>query len=196
MPRFRLRIELIPEALWQQNLRSNVVGLGPGRWRKLSRDVRARLGKCSICGGTERLHGHEVWEYVERVRSGVAKLVDVNAICTICHSINHWGRTSALIAVGIMTPADGRRLIRHFNKINRAHRRSHSTGTVSRPSPSGARNRKKWKIDWGVYGPAIAEAHAARALNRSRREAAAARRNEMQKIVPRAAGASSSTHNG
>lgn len=71
----KLRLELIPGPLWGRNLRSNVVGLGPGRWLKLSRATRAALGKCAICGGTERLHGHENWEYVERPRSGVATLV-------------------------------------------------------------------------------------------------------------------------
>lgn len=88
-PRNRLRLELIPEPLWGRNLRSNVVGLGPGRWLKLSRATRSALGKCSICGRKDRLHDHENWRYVERSRSGVATLVGVDAICTICHSVQH-----------------------------------------------------------------------------------------------------------
>jgi hypothetical protein len=184
MARFRLRIELMPEPLWGQNLRSNVVGLGPGRWLKLSQQVRKRIGKCSVCGRTERLHGHEVWQYAERARSGTAKLIDVSVICTICHSINHWGRISALIAAGIMKPADGRRLIRHFVKINRCmSKASFERHRIKAFAEWRERNRKKWKIDWGPYAPAITEAKAARALNRSRRQAAAARRSAAQNIT-------------
>jgi hypothetical protein len=90
--KFALRIELVPERLWGQNLRSNQVGLGPYRWLALSRAVRAELGRCSICGGKKRLQGHEVWKFGEKPRSGVATLIKVNAICTVCHSIQHWGR--------------------------------------------------------------------------------------------------------
>jgi hypothetical protein len=35
----KLRLELIPGPLWRQNLRCNVVGLGAGRWLKLSRVI-------------------------------------------------------------------------------------------------------------------------------------------------------------
>lgn len=120
MPRKnKLRLELIPHPLWGMNLRSNVVGLGPGRWLKLSRTTRAALGKCSICGGKHRLHGHENRKYAEKPRSGVATLVSVDAICTTCHSVQHWGRIRLLIAAGIMSAADERRLIRHFMKINK-----------------------------------------------------------------------------
>jgi hypothetical protein len=80
---------------------------------------RAALGNCTICGGTDRLHGHENWKYVERPRSGVAILVGVDAICTICHSVQRWGRIQQLVAIGVMSVADERRLIRHFMKINK-----------------------------------------------------------------------------
>ncbi len=68
--KFPLRIELVPEPLWGQNL--------------------------ALKSGWPRSY----------------------AICTVCHSIQHWGRTKMLIAGGLMSIADGRRLIRHFMKVN------------------------------------------------------------------------------
>ncbi|SDP49756.1 hypothetical protein [Afipia sp. GAS231] len=160
--KFALRIELVPETLWGQNLRSNQVGLGPYRWLALSRAVRAELGRCSICGSTKRLQGHEVWKFREEPRSSVATLVKVNAICTICHSIQHWGRTKMLIAGGLMSVADGRRLIRHFMKINRCARAAFDRHEKRVTDEWLVRSKKRWKIDWGQFKPAVEEAAAAR----------------------------------
>ena len=177
MPRRnKLRLELIPKPLWGQNLRSNVVGIGPGRWLKLSRSTRSAVGKCSVCGGTERLHGHENWKFVEKPRSGVAILVGVDAICTICHSIQHWGRIQQLVAIGIMSAADERRLVRHFIKVNRCTRATFERHVLRSFRDWHARSRKKWKIDWGAFQPMIIEAKMARDLYRQRRETAAERR--------------------
>lgn len=172
----RLRLELIPEPLWGKNLRSNIVGIGPSRWRKLSRATRAALAKCAICGGTDRLHGHEKWKFVERPRSGVAILVGVDAICTICHSIQHWGRIQQLVAIGIMTAADERRLIRHFMKVNKCTKVAFERHVLRSFRDWRMRSKKKWKIDWGKFQLAILEAKMARDLYRRRREAAAERR--------------------
>ncbi|SFQ30554.1 hypothetical protein SAMN05216330_12441 [Bradyrhizobium sp. Ghvi] len=174
--RHKLRLELIPGPLWGQNLRSNVLGLGPGRWLKLSRTTRSALGRCVICGGTDRLQGHESWKYVEKPRSGVAILVGVDAICTVCHSVQHWGRIQQLLAIGVMTPADERRLIRHFMKINKCNRAAFERHVVRSFGIWRSRSKKKWKIDWGAFEPMIIEAKAARDLYRRRREAAAGRR--------------------
>jgi hypothetical protein len=160
--KFPLRIELVPEPLWGQNLRSNQVGLGPYRWLALSRNVRAELGRCSICTSKKRLHGHEIWKFSEKPRSGVATLTKVNAICTICHSIQHWGRTKLLIAGGLMSMADGRRLIRHFMKINRCTRAAFDRHETRTMAEWRTRSKKKWKIDWGPFKPAVEEADAAR----------------------------------
>jgi hypothetical protein len=67
----RLRIELVPKRLWEQNLRlSN--GLGKWRWDKLRHKlIEANGARCEICGATKRLHGHEVWEYREKKPLGL-----------------------------------------------------------------------------------------------------------------------------
>ena len=149
------------------------MGIGSGRWLKLSRATRSTLGKCAICGGTDRLQGHEQWKFVEKPRSGVAILVGVNAICTICHSIQNWGRIQSLVAVGIMSAADERRLIRHFMKVNKCKRAAFERHVVRSFKNWHAGTKKRWKIDWGRFEPMILEAKAARDLYRRRREAAA-----------------------
>lgn len=161
--RFVLRVELIPEPLWQMNLRSNKVGLGQGRWRKLSRSTRDRLRECSICGNRKRrLHGHEVWKLSETARKGVARLTAVNAICVVCHSIQHWGMTRVLINIGALSAADGQRLIRHFTKINVCTEAAFSRHVVRAFAQHHLRSKKKWTIDWGPFTAAVAEAKVAR----------------------------------
>jgi len=167
MPRFRLRIELVPAPLWGVNLRSNMIGLGPYRWLKLSRAIRTELGCCSICGGRKRLHGHEVWQFNEKIRSGVATLVKVDAICTLCHSVQHWGRTKILIMQGLMTVADGQRLIRHFAKVNGCSISSFDRHAQRASAQWRSSSKKKWKVDWGVFKSAVDEA----ANFRARRQA-------------------------
>jgi hypothetical protein len=131
-----------------------------------------------ICGGADRLHGHENWKYVEKPRSGVAILVGVDAICTICHSVQHWGRIQQLVAIGVMSTADERRLIRHFMKINKCDRAAFERHVVRSFRIWRVRSKKRWKIDWGGFQPMIVEAKMARDLYRRRREAAAERRLE------------------
>jgi hypothetical protein len=152
MPRRnKLRLELIPRPLWGQNLRSNIVGIGPGRWLKLSKATRSALGRCTICGGTDRLHGHEKWEFVEKPRSGIAILIGVDAICTICHSVQHWGRIQSLVAVGIMSAADERRLVRHFMKVNRCKRATFERHVVRSFKDWHARSKKTLEDRLGSF---------------------------------------------
>ena len=55
--RLKLRIELIPKPLWEQNLRSSD-GLGKFRWDKLRQTLIETNGaRCAICGGTKKLRG-------------------------------------------------------------------------------------------------------------------------------------------
>lgn len=154
----------------------HVLGLGPGRWLKLSLATRSALGRCTICGGTDRLQGHENWKYVEKPRSGITTLIGVDAICTICHSIQRRGRIQQLLAIGAMSPADERRLIRHLMRGNTCSRATFERHIVRSFRVWRLRSKKKWKIDWGRFEPMIVEAKAARDLYRRRRKAAAERR--------------------
>jgi hypothetical protein len=103
-------------------------------------------------------------------------LIGVDAICTICHSVQHWGRIQQLAAIGVMSTAEERRLIRHFMRINKCTRAAFERHVVRSFRIWRLRSKKKWKIDWGEFQPMIVEAQAARDLYRRRREAAAERR--------------------
>ncbi len=109
-----------------------------------------------------RLHGHKIWKFSEKPRSGIATLIKVNAICTVCHSIQHWGRTKMLIAGGLMSMADGRRLIRHFMKVDHCARAAFDRHERRVTAEWLTRSKKRWKIDWGQFKPAVEEAAAAR----------------------------------
>src|SRR5712691_8837412 len=84
----KLRIELIPRPLWERNLRLSD-GLGKARWGKLRHKLIEKNGaRCTICGKTERLHGHEVWAYREKSTVGTAMLLRVEIVCIDCHDIH------------------------------------------------------------------------------------------------------------
>jgi hypothetical protein len=110
----------------------------------------------------KKLHGHEVWKFTEKPRSGIATLIKVNTICTVCHSLQHWGRTSFLIMAGVMSVADGERLIRHFMKVNGCTKAAFKRHSDRASAVWRARSKKKWKIDWGEFKPAVDEAEASR----------------------------------
>ena len=69
---FRLQIELVPAPLWGQNLRTR---LGNTGWRKLRNALAAQSKPgCAICGSLASLQGHEVWDYAETEKTGIAAL--------------------------------------------------------------------------------------------------------------------------
>ena len=86
----KLKFELVPDGCWYSNLRS---ALKPSEWDKVRRAAYARAnGKCTICGRTvNRLEAHERWSYNEKL--GIQKLEDIIAVCHLCHSVIHIGRT-------------------------------------------------------------------------------------------------------
>ena len=91
--KFRLKFELVPDGCWYSNLRS---ALKPKQWDIVRKDAYARAnGKCMICGrAVKRLEAHERWSYDEKL--GVQKLEDVLAVCHLCHSVIHIGRTQLM----------------------------------------------------------------------------------------------------
>ncbi len=85
-----LTIELIPETVWYHNLRSM---LDKEDWDLLRRwAYRKAEYKCEICGGRGDkwpVEAHEVWQYNDR--SKTIKLVDIIALCPMCHKVKHIG---------------------------------------------------------------------------------------------------------
>ena len=104
----KLQFEIVPTACWYNNLR-NV--LSKRAWDFIRKDAYSRAnGKCMICNrSVKRLEAHEKWEYVEETHT--QKLVDVIAICHLCHSVIHIGRTQLI--------GEEDRAIKHFIKVNK-----------------------------------------------------------------------------
>ena len=92
----KLNFELVPDSCWYSNLRSI---LTKKQWDFIRHDAYDRAnGRCMICGReVKRLEAHERWEYDEVNK--VQKLVDVVAVCSMCHGAIHIGR-STLIGKG------------------------------------------------------------------------------------------------
>lgn len=158
----KLKLELVPKRIWRINLRS-AQGLGEARWDTLRRKLMHDDAKYAICGGTDRLQGHEVWEYTDRSRESVAKLIRVEPVCAKCHAVHHWGRTKQLAARGAIEHSRYLALRKHFRTVNRCSQRDMDRHIDRSFRIWHTRNERNWRVDWGDFAPLIREAEAARA---------------------------------
>ncbi|MBO4963201.1 MAG: HNH endonuclease [Clostridia bacterium] len=103
----KLNFELIPDGCWYSNLRTV---LKPKHWDILRKDAYKRAqGKCMICGRkVTRLEAHERWDFNEQTK--VQKLTEIIAVCHLCHSVIHIGRTQ------LMGEED--KAIAHYQRVN------------------------------------------------------------------------------
>jgi hypothetical protein len=93
---YKLRIELVPEALWGVNLRS---AMSATMWGQVGEIVFERAGgRCEICGGVGRRHPlecHEAWAYVpdRKLETGINSQIlrRLEALCPDCHLAKHIG---------------------------------------------------------------------------------------------------------
>lgn len=169
--RFKLRVDMVPGDLWGRNLRSDAEGIGQYRWKKLRKRIIEECGgKCAICGSIEKLHGHEVWKYEEKKRFGRATLVRVDIICWTCHNITHWGNTVRLIMFGAISHEGYMVLRKHFRRVNRCKQVDFDRHARRQLAIWKQRSRLWWRIDWGPYADAIADAKRSRAERRQQTE--------------------------
>lgn len=167
--RSTLMLDLVPRTLWGRNLRSSEHGLGPQRWKTLRRRLLNEAGgKCSICGSSDGLHGHEVWKYEEGLKRGKATLVRVEIICWSCHAIAHWGNTARLILRGAISHETHMALRKHFRRVNRCRQVDFDRRAKRALSIYQRRSEVEWDIDWGPYQGAVADAKGARTRWRER----------------------------
>lgn len=96
-PKRKLEFELIPSSSWYNNLRKIFT---KRQWVEISKAVRKNAnGRCEICGRkVNKLHAHETWEFFKDSEQckNVQKLVKIRAVCPLCHSTIHIGRTACL----------------------------------------------------------------------------------------------------
>jgi hypothetical protein len=93
---------------------------------------------------------------------GTAVLLRVEIVCIDCHDIYHWGRTTKLFQAGIISGDRYGFLRKHFRKVNGCRQQVFDDHFLSSARIWSRRSKKRWKIDWGDFEPAVAEAKAAR----------------------------------
>jgi hypothetical protein len=155
---FKLKIEPMPPMLWGQNLRT---ALGKNRWDKLRKGVMQK--SCVICGSAEKLEAHEVWDYRERARVSVAKLMGINPLCTKCHDVIHWGSTLRLAEEGKISQQAIIGLRRHFRTVNKCLQKDFDRHVAESGAIAFSRSLMNWRIDWGKYKSAVKDAAEAQA---------------------------------
>lgn len=146
-PRYRPRIQLIPETSWYYNLRKV---LPREEWDNLRRRVYAEYGYCCAgCRTTGKMHAHEVWEW--NMKTKVQKLVEVVALCELCHAVEHFGHTE------MQGRAFTLKVVRHITKVLDWTHNQFWKQREKAIKTWQQRNVYDWKIDFGPYAKLVKE---------------------------------------
>ncbi len=144
----KLRIELVPETCWFKSLRKQ---MRRSQWDELRRQVCADQGnRCAICGISETLNCHEVWEYDSK--RSVQRLLGFQAICNMCHHVAHFGRAQILADEGHL---DLDAVIAHFMKVNGVGRAEFDTHEAWAFKIWRERSRRQWKTDLAEWADLV-----------------------------------------
>ncbi len=133
----KLDFELVPDGCWYSNLRSI---LSRAQWDFIRKEAYARAeGKCMICGRkVTRLEAHERWAYDMETKTQI--LTDVIAVCHLCHSVIHIGRTQLV--------GDEDRAIKHFCFVNKCTYADYIKALSKANELHRKRNEvSEWKLD-------------------------------------------------
>ena len=132
----KLDFELVPDGCWYSNLRTL---LKKSQWDILRKDAYSRAGgKCMICkASTKRLEAHEKWDY--DLKTCVQKLVDIIAVCHLCHSVIHIGRTQLI--------GEEDKAIKHFTKVNGCSYADYRKALGQANILHQQRNKVEWQLN-------------------------------------------------
>ena len=90
----KLKFECLPQALWGNNIRSE---LGQKEWDVIRKKVYKKYNhRCCICGKKGKMNAHEVWEFKTKLNYGIQVLVNIISVCDDCHNTIHIGRALAI----------------------------------------------------------------------------------------------------
>ena len=160
MTELKLQISLIPSPLHGRNLRKKI---GKKRWNRIRDGIKEEEGPiCEICGDTsDRIHGHEEWEYDTSTTPAVATLKRIGLVCWKCHGVHHYGLAVTFARQGHTDQLQ--QITEHFCRINGVD----ETALVDHLSDAlrrfGALNELEWAIDYGAYYRLIGIREAAQA---------------------------------
>lgn len=144
----KLVIDLIPKSCWYKNLRKQIKR---SEWDKLRKKVYADQGNvCCICGARGILNCHELWTYDDKRR--IQKLMGFQAVCSMCHHVNHFGLAQVLAAEGRL---DLETVIEHFSVVNGVERDEFEYHRAEAFRLWQKRSKHKWRTDLGEWSSLV-----------------------------------------
>jgi hypothetical protein len=144
----KLKIGLIPETSWRENLRTK---MGRTKWDKLRKQILAEQGDvCRICSATEKLQCHEVWKFDDR--SNTQRLVGFEAVCSLCHLSEHFGLAQNLAKQGHVNLDD---VISHFMRVNGITKKEFEAHRAQAFAVWHERSAKQWEVDLGEWASLV-----------------------------------------
>lgn len=152
----RLRIELVPSALWKVNLRTF---LSFGRWKSLREAVyKSADFTCEICGYIANaesgisVNAHEEWAYNDASSPPTTTLHRLGCICKLCHHAHHIGQLRNMIVSGEAAPSLLDEVISHFCSVNKCTPSDFEAEQMRAFKQFAAQSRIAFKPIWGRFG--------------------------------------------
>lgn len=144
MNRLKLEIELVPHDSWGRNLRTQV---RKSVWDKIRKEAYANAeASCEVCESVGKLSCHEVWECDDA--AATQQLKCFQAVCGMCHHVNHYGMSTVLWRQGRL---DLEAVDRHFLAVNQVgpavlaeHKKEAGRLFLRRANVT-------WRIDFGPW---------------------------------------------
>jgi hypothetical protein len=151
---FKLSIQMVPQPLWERNLRKL---MSQYEWGKLRKKVLLERGlTCVTCGfvapQSKNIYCHEKWSYETENDPWIARLTGIELTCWNCHAIEHWGRTERLVSQGAIRAETLDLLVEHFAKVNQTtvdQFEKHRQYAVEKFSTRSSYYH--WEIEWGPF---------------------------------------------
>ena len=142
--KLKLTIELVPKTCWSESLRNS---MRRKRWDKFRKQVIEQAGgKCQLCGSTDKLHCHEIWNYSDKAR--IQRLIGFQTVCNMCHFAKHIGLAQRLSTQGYL---DFDAVVNHFLKVNKVKNSVFEEHLLQASRLWKKRSKCKWKTDLGEF---------------------------------------------
>ena len=140
----KLKIELVPETSWYNNLRNS---MDRKDWDRIRKQTYADYQhRCGICGDESKLNCHEIWEYDDK--NHIQKLVGFIALCDYCHHVKHIGLADILAKRGEL---DYQKVVEHFMKVNSCSENTFIKHRREAFDQWRERSNYEWQVDTGEY---------------------------------------------
>ena len=144
----KLKVELVPEPLWEKNLRTL---LKESEWTLVRQYALVMANDtCQVCSarrgneGVTKLLCHEQWTYDDK--KNIQKLTGVQITCFMCNLVNHRGLAGVLLLEGRLDITE-KDIEKHFCKVNNCGPRAYHKILEEAFSLWSSRSGHKWAQD-------------------------------------------------